>query len=63
MGNYFDIYMNQLFVTLGQLSAVVISSTVVVPVYMYYSRVNLRNEFSKVVSDIDKSSKSVDKKE
>ena len=35
---YFDTYMTQLFTTLGQISAVVLSTTVVVPVYNYYSQ-------------------------
>lgn len=38
MTSYFDIYFNQLFTTLGQLTAILVSSTVVVPVYTYYSR-------------------------
>lgn len=33
----FDIYMTNLFTTLGQLSAVVLSTTVAVPVYNYYA--------------------------
>lgn len=38
MISYFDIYINQLFSTLGQLTAILVSSTVVVPMYTYYSR-------------------------
>lgn len=38
MTSYFDIYLNQLFTTLGQLTAVLVSSSVAVPVYTYYSR-------------------------
>jgi len=38
---YFDIYMNQLFTTLAQLSAVIISGAVAVPMVSYYNnRVN-----------------------
>ena len=39
--NYFDIYMNQLFITLGQLSGVLISGAVAVPMVSYYTRGNL----------------------
>lgn len=38
MSAYFDIYMNQLFTTLGQLSAVIISGAVAVPVASYYGK-------------------------
>ena len=38
MTSYFDIYLNQLFTTLGQITAALVSSTVIVPVYTYYSR-------------------------
>lgn len=34
----FDTYMTQLFTTLGQISAVVLSTTVVVPMYNFYTR-------------------------
>lgn len=36
--SYFDVYMTQLFTTLGQLSAVVLSGTLAVPLYSYYSK-------------------------
>lgn len=35
---YFDIYMNQLFTTLGQLTAVLVSGAVAVPMVSYYNR-------------------------
>jgi hypothetical protein len=34
----FDIYLTQFFTTLGQVSAVVVSTTFVVPIYQYYSQ-------------------------
>lgn len=48
MGNgcenvYYDIYMTQLFQTLGQLSAAIISGSLALPVYSYYFRSNTRN--------------------
>ena len=51
MTDYFETYLNQLFVTLGQLSAVVISATVVVPVYTYYTKSSVRKELNKIVKD------------
>ena len=51
MSNYFETYLNQLFVTLGQLSAVVISTTVVVPVYTYYMKTSIKKELSRIVKD------------
>lgn len=38
---YFDIYMNQLFTTLGQLTAVLVSGAVAVPMVTYYNGNNL----------------------
>ena len=38
MESYFNIYMHNFFTTLGQLSAVIVSSSVVLPVYSYYSK-------------------------
>ena len=49
MTNYFDIYLNHLFVTLGQLSAVILSSIVVIPVYTYYLKMNLRKDFKNII--------------
>lgn len=34
---FFDIYMNQLFTTLGQLTAVLVSGVVAVPMVSYYN--------------------------
>ncbi len=34
--SYIDIYLTQLFITLGQLTAAILSSTIAVPVYSYY---------------------------
>ena len=34
---YFDIYMNQLFTTLGQLTAILVSGAVAVPMVSYYN--------------------------
>lgn len=39
---YFDIYMNQLFYTLGQLSAVLVSGAVAVPMVTYYNGSNFK---------------------
>lgn len=36
MDSYFETYLTQFFTTMGQLSAVVVSSTVAVPVYNFY---------------------------
>lgn len=36
--DYTDLYLRQLFTTLGQISASVLSVTVVVPVLSYYKR-------------------------
>lgn len=38
---YFDIYMNQLFTTLGQITAVLVSGAVTVPMVTYYNGNNL----------------------
>lgn len=38
MESYFNVYMNNFFTTLGQLSAVIVSSSVVLPMYSYYSK-------------------------
>lgn len=35
--NYQDIYLTQFFTTLGQLSAVLVSSSVAVPMWKYYN--------------------------
>ena len=59
MTSYFDIYLNQLFTTLGQLTAILVSSTVFVPVYTYYSRrlildehkTRFRNELRELVAE------------
>lgn len=51
MQSYFDIYLNQLFITLGQLTGVLVSSTIVVPVYTYYSRGFIRNELRELFKD------------
>ena len=51
MPDYFEIYLNQLFVTLGQLSAAVISTGVVVPIYSYYTKVNVKKLLNKIVKD------------
>lgn len=40
---YFDIYMNQLFSTLGQLSAVLVSGAVAVPMMNYYGNYDVFN--------------------
>jgi len=39
---YFDIYMNQLFYTLGQLTAVLVSGAVAVPMVSYYNVSNFK---------------------
>ena len=36
MDSYFDTYLTQFFTTMGQLSAVVVSSTVAFPVFNFY---------------------------
>ena len=36
--DYFNLYMTQLFQTLGQLSAALLTTTLAVPVYAFYSR-------------------------
>jgi hypothetical protein len=51
MTSYFDIYLNQLFTTLGQITAALVSSTVIVPVYTYYSKQVLRNSFSELIKE------------
>jgi hypothetical protein len=51
MTSYFDIYLNQLFTTLGQLTAVLVSSSVAVPVYTYYSRRLVRDQLKELVSE------------
>lgn len=43
---YFDIYMNQLFTTLGQLTAVLISGAVAVPMVTYYNRGAFNDAFN-----------------
>ncbi len=34
--NYFELYFTQFFTTLGQVSAVLLSTTLAVPVYSFY---------------------------
>ena len=51
MTSYFDIYLNQLFTTLGQLTAVLVSSSVAVPVYTYYSRRIVRDQLRELVAE------------
>lgn len=51
MTSYFDIYLNQLFSVLGQLTAVLVSSTVIIPVYGYYSRQFVRNGFNDLIKE------------
>jgi hypothetical protein len=51
MTSYFDIYLNQLFTTLGQLTAVLVSSSVAVPVYTYYSRRLVRDQLKELVAE------------
>jgi hypothetical protein len=51
MTSYFDIYLNQLFTTLGQLTAVLVSSSVAVPVYSYYSRRIVRDQLREFVAE------------
>lgn len=43
---WLNVYFTQLFTTLGQLTAVILSSSVAVPVFNYYSR-NLKLTFRK----------------
>ena len=38
--DYFNLYMTQLFQTLGQLSAALLTTTLAVPVYSFYTRYN-----------------------
>jgi hypothetical protein len=40
----FDIYMKQLFITMGQLTAVLITGTVAVPVVSYYQQRFFQNK-------------------
>lgn len=51
MTSYFDIYFNQLFTTLGQITAVLVSSSVAVPVYTYYSRQLVREQLRELVTE------------
>lgn len=43
---YSDIYLTHVFTTLGQLTAVVLSGTIAVPMYTFYSR-RLNNYYTK----------------
>ena len=44
--SWLNIYFTQLFTTLGQVTAVILSSSVAVPVFNYYTR-NLKLTFKK----------------
>lgn len=43
MSSYFEIYMNQLFSTLGQLTAILVSGAVAVPMMYYYGNYDVFN--------------------
>lgn len=48
---YFEIYTNQVFTTLGQLTAICISSIIAIPMANYYGRNQLSwNTYKKVIS-------------
>lgn len=51
MTSYFDIYLNQLFTTLGQLTAVLVSTSVAVPVYTFYSRRLVSDQLKELVTE------------
>lgn len=51
MTSYFDIYLNQLFTTLGQLTAVLVSTSVAVPVYIFYSRRLVSDQLKELVTE------------
>jgi hypothetical protein len=45
---FYDVYSSQFFTTLGQLSAVAVSSAFVIPMYEYYGK-RFLSIFSKIV--------------
>jgi len=53
--DYYNLFMKQFIETLAQLSAVLVTSTLAVPAYTYYSRRNLvKNENNQTQFDIKK---------
>lgn len=53
--HYYNLFMKQFIETLAQLSAVLVTSTLAVPAYTYYSRRNLvKNENNQTQFDIKK---------
>lgn len=56
--DYFNLYMTQLFQTLGQLSAALLTSTLAIPVYSYYSRYMRNNTSYEYDNNFDNNFKS-----
>lgn len=54
MPNYNEIFMTQFIQTLAQLSAGVLTAVFAVPVYSYYVKGNLNDEYNQELSDINK---------
>ena len=49
--NYYNLYLTQFFTTLGQLSAVLLSTTLAVPMYSFY--VAKRRGYQNIQSDLE----------